>query len=84
MASRLSEHRLRDHLARIFPENALPGSNADAVSDTTGAAAVVGPAGEGGRALAQENAGRHRWIAEAGRQEQGKVRWGYRRMADWR
>jgi len=75
----LVEQRLGKHLAGIFPEDDPLARDAGAE-----AAAEVGPAGEEGRALAQENAGRHRWIAENGRQERGVVRWGYRRMADLR
>ena len=71
---------LVEHLAGIFPEDASVVAGAESAA----ADAEVGPAGEVGRALAQENAGRHRWIAQNGRQERGVVRWGYTRMADLR
>ncbi len=76
----LVEHRLGEHLAGIFPKDSPQVSDARIAA----ADAEVGPAGEEGRALAQENVGRHRWIAENGRQERGVVRWGYTRMADLR
>ena len=79
----LVEHRLGKHLAGIFPEDEPLARDADAEAAAE-AAAEVGPAGEEGRALARENAGRHRWIAGNGRQERAVVRWGYRRMADLR
>jgi hypothetical protein len=44
----------------------------------------MGPAAEKRRALAQNNARQHRWIAQAGRQHREVVRWGYRRKADLR
>ena len=65
----------------MFPEDAPP----DPFEEHPGAVVgIVGPEGDTGRALAQTNALRHRWIAGAGRQERGVVRWGYRRMADLR
>ena len=73
----LPEHRLGEHLA-VFPEDSPPVPAAGIAA----ADAEVGPAGDEGRALAQKNAGRHRWIAGNGRQERGAVRWGYKRMAD--
>jgi transposase len=77
MGSRvLVENRLKEHLGGIFPEDTLLARDADATE--------VGPAGREGQALAQRNAGRHLWIAKAGRQERGVIRWGYRRMADLR
>jgi Transposase DDE domain len=51
-----------------------------------GLAGVLGPTDpQEWESLAKTNARRHRWIAEAGGQEErGAVRWGYRRMADLR
>ena len=74
----LLEHRLGEHLAGAFPEGSPPVPAAGIAA----ADAEVGPAGEERRVLAQKNAGRHRWIAQNGRQERGVVRWGYKRMAD--
>jgi hypothetical protein len=74
--------RLEEHLAATFPEDALP-----VQEDHSGviAGGVVAPGGgEERRELARKNALEHRWIAEAGRQERGVVRWGYKRMADLR
>jgi len=77
MGSRsLVENRLKEHLGGIFPKDTPPSWDEDD--------AEVGPAGREGQALSQTNAGRHLWIAKAGRQERGVVRWGYRRMADLR
>ena len=77
MGSRsLVEGRLKEHLDGIFPEDTPFPQDADATQ--------VGPTGLEGRMLARRNAGRHLWIAKAGRQERGVVRWGYRRMADLR
>jgi hypothetical protein len=46
---------------------------------------VVGPTDpQEWEVLAKTNARRQRWIAEAGGQERGVIRWGYRRMADLR
>jgi transposase len=75
----LLEDRLEEHLVGVFPEDAPSAQNEGCV-----VAAEVGSAGREGQALAQANALRHRWIAEAGRQERGVVRWGYERMADLR
>jgi transposase len=74
----LVEGRLKEHLVEEFPED-TPSSRDEVVL-----AGVVGPEGDGRQALAQTNARQHRWIAEAGRQERGVVRWGYKRMADLR
>ncbi len=72
--------RMEEHLAATFPEDVLP-----VEEDHSGViAGVVGPGGEERRELARKNALEHRWIAEAGRQERGVVRWGYKRMADLR
>ena len=76
----LLEHRLGEYLAGVFPEDSHPVPAAGIAA----ADAEVGSAGDEGRALAQKNAGRHRWIAGNGRQERGVVRWGYKRMADLR
>jgi IS5 family transposase len=77
----LVEYRLGEHLVGMFPEDTSLAPDAGiAATDVE-----VGPAGEEERReLARTNAGRHRWIAENGRQERGVVRWGYRRMADLR
>jgi transposase len=73
-------HSLEEHLAVIFPEQEQPQEPANTLQST-----AVGPAGqEEGRALSEANALRHRWIAEAGRQQREVLRWGYRRMADLR
>ena len=76
----LVEGRLKEHLVEEFPED-TPSSSRDEVVVLAG---VVGPEGDGRQALTQTNARQHRWIAEAGRQERGVVRWGYKRMADLR
>jgi len=76
----LVEYRFGEHLAGIFPEDAPSAPE----TESAAADAVVGPAGREGQALAQRNAGRHRWIAKNGHQERGVVRWGYKRMADLR
>ena len=77
----LVEYRLGEHLVGMFPEDT-------SLAPDVGIAATdveVGPAGEEERReLARTNVGRHRWIAENGRQERGVVRWGYKRMADLR
>ncbi len=60
--------RLEEHLAGVFPEDAAP----DPAEERPGViAGAVGPEGDERQALAQTNALRHRWIAEAGRQESG-------------
>jgi transposase len=74
----LMEHGLEEHLAGIFPDEAQPIEGAKNTLQTT----AVGPVGQEGRALSEANARRHRWIAQAGRQQREVVRWGYRRMAD--
>lgn len=79
----LMEGRLEEHLAGVFPENTPPAQE-DEEHSAVLAGGVVGPEGHERQALAQTNADRHRWIAEAGRQERGVVRWGYTRMADLR
>jgi transposase len=75
----LLEGRLEEHLVGVFPEDAPSAQNEGHL-----VAAEVGPAGREGQELARTNAGVHRWIAEAGHQERGVVRWGYKRMADLR
>jgi hypothetical protein len=52
--------RLEEHLAGVFPEGALP-VREEGLSGVV--AGVVGPEGDERRALARENALRHRWIA---------------------
>src|SRR5215210_4610783 len=79
----LVEGRLEEHLVGVFPENTPPAQE-DEEHSAVLAGGVVGPEGYERQALAQTNADRHRWIAEAGRQERGVVRWGYTRMADLR
>ena len=76
----LVENRLEEHLVGVFPEDA-PSAQED---EGHLVAAEVGAAGREGQVLARTNAQRHRWIAEAGRQERAVVRWGYERMADLR
>jgi transposase len=82
----LVENRLKGHLASIFPEQAQPVEGlAQEANRRRGLAGVVGPTNpQEWEALAKTNARRHRWIAEAGGQERGVVRWGYRRMSDLR
>ena len=80
----LVEGRLVEHLAGMFGEDAPPPPPPAQGEDHPGVAAIVGPEGEERQTLARENALRHRWIAENGRQERGLVRWGYKRMADLR
>jgi transposase len=81
----LVENRLEGHLASIFPEQAPPVEGLAQEAKVRGLAGVVGPTDpQEWEALAKTNARRHRWIAEAGGQERGVVRWGYRRMADLR
>ncbi len=75
----LVEGQLEEHLAGVFPEDAPPAHDDEHSGVIAG---FVGPEGDERRALAQTNALVHRWIAGAGRQERGSVRWGYRRMAD--
>jgi transposase len=76
----LMEHGLEEHLASIFPEEGLQ----PVESATTQEIIALGSAAQEGRALWEANAKRHRWIAQAGRQQREVVRWGYRRMADLR
>jgi transposase len=76
----LIEDRLQEHLVGVFPEEG-PSTQED---EEHLVAAEVGPAGREEQALARTNAGVHHWIAKAGRQERGVVRWGYNRMADLR
>jgi transposase len=78
----LVEGRLEEHLVGVFPEG-TPTTQGEDRPDVI-AGVVVGPEGDQRQELARENALRHRWIAEAGRQERGVVRWGYKRMADLR
>jgi hypothetical protein len=66
----------------VFPEDTP--SARDEVVHPGVVAGVVGPEGDERQALAQTNARQHRWMAEAGRQERGVVRWGCKRMADLR
>jgi transposase len=81
----LVENRLERHLASIFPEQAPTVEGLAQEAKMRGAAGVVGPTDpQEWEVLAKTNARRHRWIAEAGCQERGVVRWGYRRMADLR
>jgi transposase len=81
----LVENRLEGHLASIFPEEAPTVEGLAQEANRRGLAGVVGPTDpQEWEALAKTNAGRHRWIAEAGGQERDVVRWGYRRMADLR
>jgi transposase len=77
----LMEHGLEEHLADIFPQEALQPLEE---GQSTPEIAVVGPAGREGRALSEANAKRHRWIEKAGRQQREVVRWGYKRLADLR
>jgi len=79
----LVEGRLKEPLVEEFPED-TPSSSRDEVVRPGVLVGVVGPEGGERQALAQTNARQHRWIAEAGRQERGVVRWGYKRMADLR
>ena len=74
------ESRLKEHLGEVFSEQIPFIQDAHA----TGITAVVGPTAEKRRALAQNNARQHRWVAQAGRQQREVVRWGYRRIADLR
>jgi hypothetical protein len=74
------ENRLKEHLGEIFSEQSPFIQDAHPSRIT----AVVGPTAEKRRALAQNNARHHRWIAQAGRQQREVVRWGYRRIADLR
>ncbi len=78
----LVEGRLEEHLVEVFPEDTP--SLRDEVVHPGVLAGVVGPEGDERQALAQTNARQHRWLAEAGRQERGVVRWGYKRIADLR
>jgi transposase len=62
----LVESRLEEHLAGVFPEE-----EPRSLDSTPSGLAVVGPEGHERQTLAQTNAGRHRWIAENGRQQRG-------------
>jgi transposase len=77
----LVEGRLEEHLVGVFPEG-TPLTREEERPGVIGG--VVGPEGQERQTLARQNALRHRWIAEAGRQERRVVRWGYKRMADLR
>lgn len=77
----LVEGRLEEHLAGVFPEDAPTDPSEECLATVAG---VVRPEGNERRELARKNALRHHWIAGAGRQERGVVRWGYTRMADLR
>jgi transposase len=81
----LVERRLEEHLAGMYGEEE-EGEEAPPAhgEEHPGVVGVVGARGNERQALARHNALRHRWIAKAGRQERGLVRWGYRRMADLR
>jgi transposase len=78
----LVEGRLEEHRVEVFPEDTP--SARDEVVHPGVVAGVVGPEGDERQALAQTNPRQHRWMAEAGRQERGVVRWGCKRMADLR
>ena len=78
----LVEGRLEEHLAEAFTEEAP--SECDEGHPGAAVVGAVGPRGEERRVLERKNALRHRWIAEAGRQERAVARWGYTRMADLR
>jgi hypothetical protein len=78
----LMEHGLEKHLAGIFPEEVLQPVEEEGAN--TPEITAVGPTGRVVRALSEANAKRHRWIAQAGRQQREVVRWGYRRLADLR
>jgi Transposase DDE domain len=83
----LVEGRLQEHLAATFPEDTHHAQEEEEDDEEHFAvlASLVGSDGEEERqALAQTNAHKHRWIANAGRQERELVRWGYERMADLR
>jgi transposase len=83
----LVEGRLQEHLAATFPEDTHHAQEEEDDDEEHFAvlASLVGSDGEEERqALAQTNAHKHRWIANAGRQERVLVRWGYERMADLR
>ena len=77
----LMEHGLEEHLAGIFTEEAPQPVEEGADTPRTTA---VGPTGREGRALSEANAKRHRWLAQAGRQQREVVLWGYKRLADLR
>src|SRR4051794_4355030 len=68
----LMKHGLEEHLAAIFPDDAQPIEGAKDTLQIT----AVGPVGQEGRALSEANARRHRWIAQAGRQQREVVEGG--------
>jgi transposase len=78
----LVEGRLVEHLAGVFPEDALPAWKNEDHSGVL--AGVVEPEDDERQALARTNARQHRWIEKNGRQERESLRWGYARMADLR
>ena len=82
----LVEGWLREDLTEIFPDEArLVQDKGTTVIAASEIAVVVGPIDqEERRTLAERNARQHCWIAEAGRQKREVVKWGYRRMADFR
>ncbi len=75
---------VEEHLGRLFaaenPETgdreATPEAALDVLPVTLSDAELAG--------LIQTNADRHDWIAEEGRQQREVVRWGYKRLADFR
>lgn len=75
----LVENRLEEHLACIFPEEALlvKDKGKTAISALEIATAVLGPVGqEERRTLAHRNTRQHRWIAQVGHQKREVVRTG--------
>ena len=60
--------RLEEHQKATFPADALPVQQEDLSGVVAG---VVGPEGDDWQTLARKNPDRHRWIANAGRQERG-------------
>jgi transposase len=78
----LVEGRLEEHLAGAFPEDTPFAQEEDLPGAVV--AGFVGPEVDERRELTRQNALRHRWIENNGRQERESLRWGYRRMADLR
>ncbi len=76
----LVENRFEEHLVEIFPQRGVRPAEVESMPEIP----AVGPAGSDRETLGHINAGRHRWIANSGRQQREVVRWGYRRMADLR
>jgi hypothetical protein len=76
------EGRLEEHLAGAFPEDTPFAQEEDLPGAVV--AGFVGPEVDERRELTRQNALRHRWIENNGRQERESLRWGYRRMADLR